>query len=58
MQKSQVQWLKKGDDNTLYFHVCLKARQSQNQINQLMRADGAAVQEPWQIGEEILTFFK
>ncbi|XP_049365804.1 uncharacterized protein LOC125830665 [Solanum verrucosum] len=58
MQKSRVQWLKLGDANTLYFHACLKSRQSQKQITQLMSLEGIVLSSGSQVEGEITKFYK
>lgn len=36
-QKSRIQWLKLGDDNTRYFFAAMKSRKAQNQITMLKK---------------------
>lgn len=42
-QKSRVQWLKSGDQNSSYFHRNVKARQTRNLIRSLIKDDGTRV---------------
>ncbi|WMV25905.1 hypothetical protein MTR67_019290 [Solanum verrucosum] len=58
MQKSRVQWLKLGYANTSYFHACLKSRQSQKQITQLMSLEGIVLSSGSQVEGEITKFYK
>ncbi|KAG5630871.1 hypothetical protein H5410_002588 [Solanum commersonii] len=49
MQKCRVQWLKLGYANTSHFHACLKSRQSQKQITQLMSFEGIVLSSGSQV---------
>ncbi|XP_062076194.1 uncharacterized protein LOC133780513 [Humulus lupulus] len=39
-QKSKVDWLRYGDDNTAYFHACLKQRRANNSISSVVTESG------------------
>lgn len=55
---SRVQWLRLGDINTAYFHVCLKNRQAQNQIRRLVEKDDILLQSEQEVEHEVLEFYK
>jgi hypothetical protein len=39
-QRAKEHWLKDGDQNTKYFHACVKQRRKANQIFIVVDADG------------------
>ncbi|XP_062075488.1 uncharacterized protein LOC133779554 [Humulus lupulus] len=39
-QRSKINWLQFGDDNTAYFHACLKQRKATNRITSFIDDDG------------------
>ncbi|XP_062075236.1 uncharacterized protein LOC133779270 [Humulus lupulus] len=39
-QRSKINWLRFGDDNTAYFHACLKERKATNRITSFIDDDG------------------
>ncbi|XP_062085698.1 uncharacterized protein LOC133791797 [Humulus lupulus] len=43
-QKSKVDWLRYGDDNTAYFHACLKQRRAINCITSVMTESGQIIE--------------
>ncbi|KAF3621032.1 hypothetical protein T459_08280 [Capsicum annuum] len=57
-QKSRVSWLRLGDDNTKYFHSCLRSRQSQNQIRRLISLEGHTILTEQEIENEVVHFYK
>ncbi|XP_010677834.1 uncharacterized protein LOC104893424 [Beta vulgaris subsp. vulgaris] len=44
-QKVKLEWLKKGDSNTRYFHVALKQRRNQNKVSRIRNLDGVWMEE-------------
>ncbi|KAG5581137.1 hypothetical protein H5410_051764 [Solanum commersonii] len=57
-QKSRVQWLQLGDENTTYFQASLKTRIAQNKITSLTTATGRIGNNSTDIEEEIISFYK
>ncbi|XP_062118736.1 uncharacterized protein LOC133832403 [Humulus lupulus] len=43
-QKSKVNWLRYGDDNTTYFHACLKQRRASNRITSFVNETGQLIE--------------
>ncbi|XP_062099761.1 uncharacterized protein LOC133805598 [Humulus lupulus] len=43
-QKSKVNWLRYGDDNTAYFHACLKQRRASNRITSFVNESGQLIE--------------
>ncbi|KAH7866733.1 hypothetical protein Vadar_024219 [Vaccinium darrowii] len=56
-QKSRVQWLALGDQNTRFFHFKLKSRCLRNKILSLTNASGVRLTEPQAVKEEILGYY-
>ena len=44
-QRSRVDWLRKGDRNTAFFHACASARCRTNKIRALVHEDGTRCEE-------------
>ena len=57
-QKSRVQWLKLGDQNTNYFHKAVKARNARNAIKIITSGNGCSIEDPVAIKEEAVRYFK
>ncbi|KAJ0984845.1 hypothetical protein J5N97_003201 [Dioscorea zingiberensis] len=55
-QRSRVNWLQQGDQNTKFFHTIASQRRNINRINQL-QVDGQTVTDPSRITEAISTHF-
>ncbi|XP_062074801.1 uncharacterized protein LOC133778793 [Humulus lupulus] len=52
-QKSKVDWLRFGDDNTNYFHECLKQRRANNYITLVVSESGELIEK----FEDVVTHF-
>lgn len=57
MQKSRIQWLKEGDDNTSFFFKCINGKRNINQISKLSRMDGNEVDDQKCIKKELVNYF-
>lgn len=57
-QKSRVQWLNLGDQNTEFFFRMVKSRQGRNKIVSIVKEDGSRVDNPTEIKDEIVRFFQ
>ena len=57
-QKSRIQWLQEGDQNTKFFHGVMAARQNRNTIRSLTDSDGNKLTEHSQISNEAINFFQ
>lgn len=56
-QRSRLQWLKEGDENTKFFHVVANGRKNQNFIPNI-RQDGALYEDARDIGRVFSECFK
>jgi hypothetical protein len=56
-QRSRAKWLKEGDENTGYFHACVKTRRNLIRIVAL-KVDGVWIENPGRIKEVIVEFFR
>lgn len=56
-QKSRVQWLSLGDQNTRFFHVKMKSRYLRNKILSLTDANGVRLTDPADVKGEILGYY-
>ena len=57
-QKSRVQWLKLGDQNTSFFHKAVKARNGRNMIKIITLANGCRIDDPEAIKQEAIGHFQ
>ena len=57
-QKSRIQWLKLGDQNTSFFHKSVKARNSRNTITSITLETGDRIEDPNTIKQEVITHFQ
>ena len=57
-QKSRIKWLKKGDQNTKYFHGMMAARQKRNTISVLIDFERHKLISYDQISNKAVTFFQ
>ncbi|XP_039113723.1 uncharacterized protein LOC120249283 [Dioscorea cayenensis subsp. rotundata] len=55
-QRSRLQWLKEGDENTKFFHAVANGRRNRNFIPGLNQG-GALIVDPWEIGKMFATHF-
>ena len=57
-QKFRNMWIAEGDQNTSYFHNCVKARSNQNKIVSLTKEDGTRLFEVPLIHQEAISHFE
>ena len=57
-QKSRIQWLKLGDQNTSFFHKAIKARNARNVIKVITLANGCRIEDPEAIKQEAVAHFQ
>ena len=57
-QKSRIQWLKLGDQNTSFFHKAIKARNARNVIKAITMANGCRIEDPEAIKQEAVAHFQ
>ncbi|XP_031277640.1 uncharacterized protein LOC116136063 [Pistacia vera] len=57
-QKSRVQWLREGDQNTSYFFKCVNGRKNRNRITKFKSDNDMVFEDPLSIKEEIVSHFK
>ena len=57
-QKSRIQWLKLGDQNTSFFHKAIKARNAWNVIKVITMANGCRIEDPEAIKREVVAHFQ
>jgi hypothetical protein len=57
VQRSRANWLKEGDENTSYFHNCVKQRRSNNAIRAI-QVEGVWVETPLLVRQAAVQFFK
>ena len=57
-QKSRVQWLKLGDQNSSFFHKAVKARNAQSALKVITMANGCRTEDPAAIKQEAVRHFQ
>ena len=57
-QKSRIQWLKLGDQNTNFFHKAVKARNSRNSIKFITMENGCRIDDPATIRQKFVEHFQ
>ncbi|XP_062119019.1 uncharacterized protein LOC133832728 [Humulus lupulus] len=57
-QKSKVDWLRYGDDNTAYFHACLKQRRANNCITSVVTESGQLIEKFDDVVGHFVTHFQ
>ena len=57
-QKSRIEWLKLGDQNTSFFHKAIKARNARNVIKVITLANGCRIEDTEVIKQEAVAHFK
>jgi hypothetical protein len=57
VQRSRVRWLKEGDENTSFFHNCVKSRRIRNGIRAL-HVDGQWIETPLLVRQATVSFFQ
>ena len=56
-QKSRIQWLNLGDQNTKFFFQAMKQHHSRSKITSISKEDGTRLEDPALVKEEIVTFY-
>ena len=57
-QRSRVQWLAEGDNNTQYFQKKASARRAKNTITKLQRQDGTVCNESTEMASMASDFYE
>ena len=57
-QKAKADWIRAGDENTALFHQSIKARRSQNQVYNIFNAQGTWIDNPEEVPDAYLSFYK
>ena len=57
-QKSRIQWLKLGNQNSNFFQKAVKARNSRNSIKSITLENGCRLEDPASIREEFVNHFQ
>ena len=57
-QKSRVQWLKLGDQNTSFFHKAVKAHNARSALKVITMANGSRTEDPVAIKQEAVRHFQ
>lgn len=57
-QKSRVNWLALGDQNTKFFHHKVRSNRARNKILSLVTAEGLWLDKPEEVQHEIIQFYK
>ncbi|XP_058726518.1 uncharacterized protein LOC131597876 [Vicia villosa] len=58
MQRSKIDWLKMGDENSTFFYAYLKTKQKTKSIIMLRKNDGTVITKQKYIEQEILEFYR
>jgi len=56
-QKSRVQWLAEGDQNTSFFHNSIKCRLNENKLVSLTLEDGSRITDSSSISSEVVHYY-
>ena len=57
-QKSRIQWLAAGDQNTQFFHKVLRQRINRNKLVSLSLVDGSCIRGHDRVAKEAVSFFQ
>ena len=57
-QKSRIQWLKLGDQNSKFFHKTVKSRNSRNTMKSITLENGCRIEDPASIKQEFVNHFQ
>ena len=57
-QRSRIQWLSEGDQNTKFFHQRASGRKRRNKINKLSRRDGSLTEDFAEMKSIVVDFYK
>ncbi|KAK3225498.1 hypothetical protein Dsin_005360 [Dipteronia sinensis] len=57
-QKSRIQWLHTGDQNSSYFFKAINGRQNRNKILSIMGEDGSLIEGDVPVKNEVIRHFQ
>ena len=57
-QKTKIEWIIKGDENSTLFHAFLRARRSQNRVLSIRNAQGIMVETDSEIKQAFLQYYE
>ncbi|XP_019252629.1 PREDICTED: uncharacterized protein LOC109231421 [Nicotiana attenuata] len=57
-QKSRMQWLTKGDQNTKFFHSAIKERRNMNRIFSVVDTQGVARRDTEEVSQAFIEFYE
>lgn len=58
IQKTKIDWIKKGDGNNSFFHAYLKAKHHAKSMRMIKISDGTILIEQKDIEVEVMEFYK
>lgn len=50
-------WIKEGDENSTYFHACLRKRRQQNHVYRIRDTDGERKDNPKDVEDAFLKYY-
>lgn len=56
-QRSKSKWLKEGDENSKYFHRCVKTRAARSSLKAI-KVEGGWVDSPADVRRAVVDYFK
>ena len=57
-KKARLQWLRKEDKNSKYFHVVVNGKRMANRTNQLKKGDESGTKSEKEVAHEIAKYYR